>query len=194
MHQTLESFLSEANLPPAAIETKAGDWNLVDIVKEKNLYDQNLNFEKDATPIKSGWSEPSPSKPIQPPGAYHANGLAVAADSTSNTILASFVNNTVGIWDTSRPPVSTLGIMPTGKNILSFDVVPNQFCLTGQMDGSLNIHDIKSFQALASIKAHGNYAVQVISTWDDSNLLIATAGWDKKLSVHCPRGRSTSVS
>jgi hypothetical protein len=186
IYKTLQSFLSEANLPPAATETKPGDWVLEEIIKEKSLYDQNLNYEKDDTTVKSGWSEPSPSKPIQPPGAYHANGLAVAADSGSNTILASFVNNIVAIWDTACPPESTLGILPTGKNILSFDIVKDRFFLCGYMDGSVAIHDMETFKSLASVKAHGNYAVQVISTWDGTNLLIATAGWDKKLSIHCP--------
>lgn len=119
----------------------------------------------------------------------------MVADQQSNTIIASFVNNTAGFWDTSNPPAPTLGILSTGRNILSLAVVKDRCFLSGQMDGSITAHELRSFKALASVKAHSNYAVQVITTWDGENLLIATAGWDKKISIHlAPDFQSESPS
>lgn len=182
--QTLDAFLAETDLPPGAAQTKPGDWGLEQILREKSLYDQNLNFEKDASATVSGWSEPCPTTPIQPEGSNLANGLAVVADQQANTIIASFVNNTAGFWNACQPPEPTLGILSTGRNILSLAVVKERFFLSGQMDGSVAAHDLRSFKTLASVKAHSNYAVQVTTTWDGDNLLIATAGWDKKISIH----------
>ncbi|ETN36944.1 uncharacterized protein HMPREF1541_07931 [Cyphellophora europaea CBS 101466] len=186
--QTLETFITETDLSPGAATTNPGDWDLEEIIKEKSLFDQNLNFEKDSAATRTGWSEPCPQHPSQPEGANLANGLAVTADPKSGSIIASFVNNTVGFWDTARPVVPTLGILSAGRNILSL-AATEQFLLTSQMDGSVSIHDIGTFRTLATIKAHSSYAVQVVPTWDNGNLLVATAGWDKKISIHYPQIR-----
>jgi WD40 repeat protein len=166
--------------------TNDGDWTLDQILKEKHLYDQNLNFEKNSGANHSGWTEPSPEKPSKPEGVGDANGLAVVGDSKTGTLVASFVNNTVGFWDTAKPPrMGAVGLATTSRNVLSL-AVRGSFLLASYMDGSVSIHDIKTFQTLSTVKAHLNYAVHVVTTEDQGNLVVATAGWDRRVSIHCP--------
>jgi hypothetical protein len=57
--QTLETFLSEAGLPPDAGSVKKGDLTIEKIVDEKRIFDLSLSFEKNCgIDGDGGWSHP----------------------------------------------------------------------------------------------------------------------------------------
>lgn len=177
--------MSETDLPEEAITNKPGNWNLEQILREKSLYDQNLNFEKDPEAVVNGWSLPCPEKSSQPEDSNQANVLSVVASKDADLIVASFVNNTLGFWHASGAfTKGDQGLIRGSRNILS-STIAGDYLITSKMDGFVDFHQLSSGNFLFDVKAHSSYTVQVISTWDQERLVVATAGWDSKASIFC---------
>jgi hypothetical protein len=185
----LQAFLGETDLPHDAVDAKPGDWNLEQILREKVLYDQNLNFEKGPDTVAAGWTTPFPAKAVDPDNSVPANALAVTVDTTSKSkrrhIAASFVNNTLDFWHGTRP-YTWADLRSRGKNnVLSMTIIDG-YLVTGRMDGSLDFYHSDTTTHVKQVQAHTSYVNQVVSTWDADQMIIATAGWDKKISVIAP--------
>ena len=181
--QTLTAFLEETDIPPSAINAKAGDWSLEQVLQEKNLYDQNLNLDKDADTITSGWTLPCPIKAISPSTGAYANVLAVTVHPSSNQIVASLVTKVLYTCSDNRPyQLGERRHMP--NNLLSLACAGNHL-IVSMMDGTVGVMDPTELDGpiFAKIKAHSSFANQVVTTIDNDMLIIASAGWDKSVSI-----------
>lgn len=113
--------------------------------------------------------------------------LAVTADAKSSQplIIGSFVNNTLESWQGARPYGPADQLMRGSNNSLSLTITED-YLLTSKMDGTVDIYSRESGRLVATVKVHTSFVNQIVSTWDEDRIVIATAGWDRKASVFCP--------
>ena len=186
---TLDAFLTEANLDESRATTDRGDWTLEKLIEEKIQFDTSLNFERRDHDANQGWTQPAPSVPREPELPINANVLCIKGNDPPGQALAvSTANNTCHFVET-KPPYAVLAdqtIRADGP-ILSTVFFATWFVASTTMSGKIMIHDLRTGQLLSEHRDHSKWVVY-IACWEDAveptRVLLATAGWDQKINIY----------
>ncbi|KEF59532.1 uncharacterized protein A1O9_04376 [Exophiala aquamarina CBS 119918] len=189
--ETLAAFLAEAGLPEDAADTKPGDWTIEQVLEEKKQYDSSLLFEKKGDGLLTGWTQPAPSKPVEPDTRISSNILCVSgAAGLEDTHEAVFITAADKSWSqisTTEPFGLTNSIYNAHASpVLSISSVPGPYIFSTSMSGQLMLHDGRG-RLLDKCRDHLKYAVQVVSSVTrNGKWIVATAGWDQKVHIYAP--------
>ncbi|RMZ78092.1 hypothetical protein DV737_g4025, partial [Chaetothyriales sp. CBS 132003] len=193
--QTLEVFLQEAGLSESSITLNANDWTIEKILEEKRRLDASQAYEKtpdddDDDSNDTKWTTPAPTVPHAPSTAATSNVLCVRGDPSSTQILTTTADRKVSVLS-ARPSSSYQTMSTVSDNdspVLSLTLVDG-YCLTTSMSGELTVRQGDNYGSIVDrVRDHTKYAVAsaVLRDGDDSNssIIIATAGWDKKVHIY----------
>ncbi|KAK5048345.1 hypothetical protein LTR84_006015 [Exophiala bonariae] len=189
--ETLAAFLEEAGLPEDAADTKPGDWTIEQVLEEKKQYDSSLSFEKKGDGQLTGWTQPAPSKPVEPEARVSSNVLCVSGAGDDNdahkTIFITTADKSWSQLSTTGPFRLTQSISNAHASpVLSISSLPGPYIFSTSMSGQLMLHDGRG-RLLDKCRDHLKYAVQVVSTVTrNGNWIVATAGWDQKVHLYTP--------
>lgn len=75
----------------------------------------------------------------------------------------------------------TVDIFTPSKSVILSTVIFEHQLFAGGMDGSVYIIDLQSRETTAVLKNHSRYVVKICIS--DDGLLLATAGYDKRISM-----------
>lgn len=161
------------------------------MLEEKKQYDASLLFEKKGDGLITGWTQPSPSKPVEPDTRISSNVLCVSGaggvDDLHKTIFITTADKSWSQISTTQPFGLTKSISNAHASpVLSISSLPGPYVFSTSMSGQLMLHDGRG-RLLDKCRDHLKYAVQVVSSVTRSGKwIVATAGWDQKVHIYAP--------
>ncbi|KAL8914003.1 MAG: hypothetical protein Q9171_001254 [Xanthocarpia ochracea] len=210
-HDTLQAFLTEANLPPdTGTLTNPNDLTIEKILEEKKIFDLSLRFEKfgrdgedDDDDGGRGWRIPAPAFPW----------LVKSLPSTSNLLHVSIEDITEAndgggekhhqlLFATTADrrlhilqPNHTFSFQDSLSHIhdspiLSCIILPlgsgAMVSLTTSMSGQVIVYDHGAKRVLDERRDHGKFVVRCawMRDGEGEKMWVATAGWDGKVFVY----------
>ncbi|KAK8160618.1 WD40-repeat-containing domain protein [Phyllosticta citrichinensis] len=202
--KTLEAFLEEARLPQDAGSTAKGDISLEQILREKEMFDLNLNFEKLGVEDESkAWREPTPSVPTElskmPTSSNILNtsveNTAFGDESPAPFVMASTADRRLHVLSSENDHFNVHRSLTHVQDspILAYDLIAGRYLLTSSMSGKLVLYDSKGELVLDERKDHTKYAVRIVSRGQANGTWVATAGWDAKIFLYYLRQSNEST-
>ncbi|KAK7526695.1 WD40-repeat-containing domain protein [Phyllosticta citriasiana] len=202
--KTLEAFLEEARLPQDAGSTAKGDISLEQILREKELFDLSLNFEKLGVEDESkAWREPTPSIPTQLSGMPTSSNIlntsvenaAFGGATPAPFVMASTADRRLHILSSQNEHFNVHRSLTHVQDspILAYDLIAGRYLLTSSMSGKLVLYDSKEEKVLDERKDHTKYAVRIASREQADGVWVATAGWDAKVFLYNLRQSNEST-
>ena len=181
--KTLSAFLSESNIDESLATTNPGDWTLETLVNEKVQFDKSLNFEKTSNDTVSAWTNPAPSKPVEPL-ISSVNILSVnAADDGTKFVVTTadnrltLLNGTQRTNDANQLATSNFTV---DSPILSTVFLTADILAFTTMSGKVFIVSLNNFEVLNDRRDHTKWSVKIAAR----DKWLATAGWDQRVNVY----------
>ncbi|CAF9917226.1 MAG: hypothetical protein GOMPHAMPRED_001188 [Gomphillus americanus] len=189
--ETLASFLGEAGLTEDAGLSSNDALTLEQILEEKRLYDQSLQYEKRGEPTHQSWTSPAPSIPQILDVPQSSNILHVAVDqldSSDQVLSITMADRRLMQTDPSSPVDDFEHVLTQDSPILSWISVPGPDAVQWigtTMSGRVFLYTPNDRSPSVSRIDHKRYCVKAtLDTSNPNQWLLATIGWDSKLNIY----------
>lgn len=194
-NESYDAFIAEAGLSPDAGVCSKGDLTLETLLEEKKCFDLSVMFEKlgveECGDNERRWMRPAPELPIEVKTLpTSSNILSTVIEKTdtdcetaSSTLLVSTADRRLHLLDVNTRALKNSLYALHDSPILSFAMLKTSYLITCSMSGRLLISDLNG-KTIESRRDHSKYVVKVVIHQDDSQLFLATAGWDCKIILY----------
>ncbi|KAF2461236.1 hypothetical protein BDY21DRAFT_81484 [Lineolata rhizophorae] len=195
---TFAAFIKEAGLPASAGTISKNDVTIEQVLREKQMYDKALSYEKAGGGKDKGWHHPYPSVPmvlgnlptstnilhvsvenICPAGQSAAVPVLLATTADRKLHMLRPTSSPGGLLEVHRS-LATLQDSP----ILSYATIGERYLINTSMSGKMVLYDCKGEAILDSRKDHLKYVVDVVAWQSKGCTWVATAGWDSKVLLY----------
>ncbi|EED17129.1 conserved hypothetical protein [Talaromyces stipitatus ATCC 10500] len=221
-HETLNTFINEAGLPPNVGAFRraqnTGDdkldganivnkWTLEGIIQEKKKFDQTLSFERlgDSHANNEGWTMPAPAvlKAIETPASSNLLSASVEPwqmddgvqdkDQKATYLVATGADKRLNLFNLDADNTVAASISGlTDSPILSYASIRG-----GQYHLLATMSGqlllVRGNEIIDRRKDHTKYVVKVVAYEDhDNHIWIVTAGWDMQVFIYSIKPNSSS--